>query len=87
MMNLHYAIDFLFEGASPSSHRIPGNSLAAARSVRLIPEILFGPYGLHVGDSFFESHHELLVGYESFQMGTMVEVAEVQHGEHSFLII
>ena len=86
-MNLHYAVDFFLESSSPSSHRIPGHSLAAARSVRLVPEILLGPDGLHVGDGFFESHHELLVGYESFQMGTMVEVAEVQHGEHSLLII
>ena len=86
-MNLHYAVNFLLEGAGPSPHRIPGNSLAAAGSVRLVPEILFGPDCLHVGDGFFESHHELLVGYESFQMGTMVEVAEIQHGEHSFLII
>ena len=79
-MNLHYAVDFLLEGASPCSHRIPGNSLAASRSVRLVPEILFGPDGLNVGNGFFESHHQLLVGYESLQMRTMVEVAEVQHG-------
>ena len=79
-MNLHYAVNFLLECASPRSHRISGHSLAATRSVRLVPEILFGPDGLQVGDGFFESQHQLLVGYESLQMGTMVEVAEVKQG-------
>ena len=86
-MNFHNAVDFLLEGSSPSSYRISWNSLAAAGSIGLVPKVLFGPDSLHVGDCFFESYHKLLVGYESFQMRTMVEVAEIQHSEHSLLII